>query len=232
MRIGLLQLFKLLHQVSAHLGRIVHKLLVLNHVEHRQSRRTRQVVAAKGSAQHAIHRLKFGRDDDCPHRETIANTLGTSNDVRFHAKMLVSKEFARTAVATLYLVANKHRARLVASLAQPLHKIGRGHAYAAHTLNALHNHRSHIALVQFSLKGRQVVEWQESHVAVAVDRCHNFRIVGSLHSQRRAAVKSLSRSQHTFASRVERSQFQGILVSLGPRVNQEQLVVWVAAHLS
>ena len=49
-RIGLLQLFKLLHQVSAHLGSIVHKLLVLNHVEHRQSRRTCQVVAAKGSA--------------------------------------------------------------------------------------------------------------------------------------------------------------------------------------
>ena len=77
------------------------------------------MVAAKGGAQHAVRSFNFGRDKYSSHGEPIANAFGTSNDVGANVEMLVSKELTRTAIAALYLVADKQclRHKLCAGLA-------------------------------------------------------------------------------------------------------------------
>ena len=135
------------------------------------------MVAAKGGAQHAVRSFYFGRDKYCSHGEPIANAFGTSNDVGANVEMLVSKELTRTAIAALYLVADKQCAVCVTSFAQALHKFFGSHANTAYTLNALDDDDCYIALAEFGLKGREVVERQEGDVAIRVDGGNDTRIV-------------------------------------------------------
>ena len=65
-------------------------------------------------------------------------------------------------------------------------------------------------------------------MAAAVDGRRDARVVGGLDGQRRAAVKGVARGQNAAAPRVEGGELQGVFVGLGPRVDQEEVIVVVA----
>ena len=221
-----------LQQEVAHARGILHQTLPLHDVEHGKSRRTGQMVAAESGAQLPVDRLELRRDEHAAHGETVADAFGHGDDVGPHAEMLVGEEAAGTAVAALYLVADEHRARLVARLAQALHEFRRGQADAAHALDALDDDGAHIALGQFPAEGLQVVEGQVSDMPVGVDGRDNLGIVRGLHRQRRAPMEGFLKGEHPGAPVVEAGQFQGVLVGLGAGVDEKQTVVLVSAGLA
>ena len=69
-------------------------------------------------------------------------------------------------------------------------------------------------------------------MAVGVDGGNNLGVVGHFDGQRGAAVESLLGTEHTGAAVGERRQFQRVLVGLGSAVDEEQLVVVIAADLA
>ena len=162
------------------------------------------------------------------HGETVGDALGAGHEVGAHAEVLVGKEAARASVAALDFVADEERAVGVAGASQPLQELGRGHADAAHALDALHDDGRHVALGQFGLEGGEVIEGQEGHVARVVDGSHDARVVGGLDGERGAAVESLLGGQHAAAARDERGQLQRVLVGLRAGVDEEELVVGIA----
>ena len=65
-------------------------------------------------------------------------------------------------------------------------------------------------------------------MTVIVDRSHYFGIVGGLYGKRSASVECLVEGYHTATSIVERCQFKRIFVSLGARIDEEQLIIVVS----
>ena len=103
------------------------------------------------------------------HRETVGDAFGDGDDVRTDIEPLVGEELTAAPIAALDLVADQNRAILLASSCQALGKLLGGELDAAHALNALQDDGTDVALLQFSLPGRQVVQRQVGHVAVVVD---------------------------------------------------------------
>ena len=179
-----------------------------------------------------IDGLEVGRYQHGTHGETVGYALGHRDDVGLDAQPLVGEELTATAIAALYLVAYQRGAIALAGVGQILGKLRRGHLDAADALYALQDDGTYIALLEFGLPGGQVVEWQVGDMAVIVDGCDNLRIVGNLDSQRGAAVEGFPGRQHARAAIAKRCQLQRILVGLGTAVDEEQLIVIVAAHLA
>ena len=211
---------------------ILHQVFCLEHVEHGQRSCTCQMVAAKGGTKLSIDGLELWCDQYGSHRETVGDALGHGDDVGTDAQPLVSEELTASTIAALDLVADQDCAVLLTGSSQSLGELWGREFDAAHTLDALQDHSTHITLCQFSLPGGQVVHRQIGHVTVVIDGCDDFRIVRHLHSQRGSSVESLLTREHTGASIGERGEFQGILVGLGTAVDQKQLVVVVAADLT
>ena len=120
MAVMLLHLLEFANKILAHLMRILYEMLVLHDVEHGESSCASQMVAAERSAEHAIDWFELGRDNHGTHWETIADTLGAGDDVGTNAEPLVGEELATTSVAALYLIADEHRAILLAGCLQTL----------------------------------------------------------------------------------------------------------------
>ena len=179
----LLQLFEAFHQVVAHLTGILHQLLLLHHVEHGQSGCTGQMVAAKGGAELSVFGLEVGRDEHGSHGETVADALGTGDEVGTDAEPLVGKEASAAAVAALNLIGDEHSTIVMAELLQPLGKLLTHELNAAHALDALDDAGADIALGQFLPPGLQIVEGQIGGVAVGVDGGDDLRVVGHLYGQ-------------------------------------------------
>ena len=53
---------------------------------------------------------------------------------------------------------------------------------------------------------------------MSVERCYYFLIIGERNGARRASVKGFFEGQYAVASRLERGQFYGVFVGLGPGV--------------
>ena len=126
----------------------------------------------------------------------------------------MGEELAATSVATLYLVADEHRAVLLASCMQTLGKLLIDHTYATNTLYALDDASGNVALGKLALPCIKVVEGQIGDVTAVVDGRDNLGIVGHLNRQRRTTVERFLCRQHTCATGVERSELQSVLVSL------------------
>ena len=107
-----------------------------------------------------------------------------------------------------------------------------GHVDSAHTLDAFHYHSRHVAFRHLAFGGIGVAKRHERHAMVCVDRRHNLRVVGSLHSKRCASVERLSESHDAPLAGVERSQFHSVFVGFRTRVYQEEAVVVVSARLA
>ena len=144
----------------------------------------------------------------------------------------MSEELAASAVAALDFIADQHSTVALAGVCQSLGKLRRSHLYAAHTLDTFEDNGSHTTLGQLANPWLEIVQWQEANVMIVVDGGYNLRIVGYLHSQARASVESLLAAEHTRIARLKRSQFQRVLIGLGTAVDEEQLVVVVAANLA
>ena len=140
----------------------------------------------------------------------------------------MSEELTAAPVAALDLVADQNRAILLAGSCQTLGKLLGGELDAAHTLNALQDDGTDVALLQLSLPGGQVVHRQIGHVAVGVDGGDNLRIVGHLYGETCAPVEGLLGREHARAAIGKRGQLQCVLVGLGTAVDEKQLVVVVA----
>ena len=214
MAVMLLHLLEFANKILAHLMRILYEMLVLHDVEHGESSCASQMVAAERSAEHAIDWFELGRDNHGTHWETIADTLGAGDDVGTNAEPLVGEELATTSVAALYLIADEHRAILLAGCLQTLGKLLIDHTYAANTLYALDDASGNVALGKLALPCLKVVEGQIGHVAAIVDGRNNLGIVGHLNRQRRTTVERFLCRQHTCATGMERSELQSVLVSL------------------
>ena len=115
---------------------------------------------------------------------------------------------------------------------ESLCKLGSGESYAAHALYAFDDAGADIALGKLLLPCLKVVDRQIGGVAVGVDWSNDFRVVGHLYCQRCPAVEGLLGRKHAGASRLERCQFQCVLVCLGTTVYQEQLIAVVATGLT
>jgi len=69
-------------------------------------------------------------------------------------------------------------------------------------------------------------------MTIVIDRCDNLWIVGYLYGEGCSAVESLLQGENTGSTIVEGSQLQGILVSLGTRVDEEELIILITACLA
>ena len=216
----------------AHLVCVLHKVLFLHDVEHSESRRASHVVAAKRGAELAVDGLDVRRNEHGTHGEAVADALCHGYDVGTDAEPLVCEELTATAISALYLIANEECAVALAGCLKTLCKLGGGHAYAAHALYALKNHGCHVALVELLLPRLKVVEGQVGNMSAVVDGRYDLRVVCHLHRQRCATVERLLCRQHARAAGLERGELQRVLVGLGTRVDEEQLIVVVAARLA
>ena len=162
---------------------ILNQTLLLEHVENGQGGGTCQMVASESGTQLSIDGLELGRYEHTAHWEAVGYSLCHGDDVGAYVEPLVGEELSAAAVTALYLVAYQHRVVLLAKALQTLRKLLRGHLNAANTLDALQYHGADIALLQFSLPRRKVVQRQIGDVSVGVYRGYDFRVVGHFHSQ-------------------------------------------------
>ena len=223
---------ELLHEVVAHLAGVLHQAFFFKHIEHGQCGGAGQMVAAEGGAQLPIDGLELGTYQYASHREAVGDALGHGDDVGTYVEPLVGEELSRAPVATLYLVAYQYRVVLSAELLQPAGKLFGCQLDAADALYALEDDGTHVALLQLALPCRQVVYWQVGYVAIIVDGGYNLGVVGGLDGQRCTAMEGFLERQHTGAAIAERCQLEGVFVGLGTAVDEEQLVVVVAADAS
>ena len=112
---------------------------------------------------------------------------------------------------------------------QALRELRRGQPYAADSLYALNDAGADVALGQLGLPRGEVVQRQVADVAVGVDGRYNLRVVGGFDGQRRAPVERFLGREHAGAPVGKRGQLQRVLVGLSPAVDEEQLVVLIAA---
>lgn len=142
----------------------------------------------------------------------------------------MGKELAAAAIAALYLVGNETGALLVTGLLQALGELWRGHVNATHALDALQYASAHITFGKLALPGIEVVKGQEGYMSILVHGCLNLRITGYLDSKRRAAMETALYGKHTLAAIVERCQLERVLVGLGTRVDQKELIILIATN--
>ena len=188
------------------------------------------MVAAESGAKHTIHRLELGADEQSAHREAVGNAFSHSDYVGANARILVGKEAARAAIARLNLIENEHGAVSVTLLAKLLQEVVGRNLHTAYTLNALNNHRSHIVVGKLAAHGLNVAKRHEGDNVVVVDGRHNLAVVGSLHSKRSTAMECLAECHHAATPGVECSELQSILISLGTRVDEKELIIVVARN--
>lgn len=164
------------YKIFACLMRIVYKMLALHNIEHGKSCCTRQMVTAKCCSELSVFGFEVGRDKYGTHGEAVAYAFGHGDKIGTYAEPLMSKELARTAVTTLYLVAYQHSTVFLACCLKSLGKLLSGELYAAHTLYALNDAGADIALSQFALPCLKVVKRQISYVIVGIDGRDNLRM--------------------------------------------------------
>ena len=99
---------------------------------------------------------------------------------------------------------------------------------AAYTLDALDNDGTHVTFLQLVSPWLEVVHGKIGHMAVGIDGCDDFGVVGHLYGKGCSAVKGLLQREHTGAAVVERGQLQRVLVGFSARVDEEQLIVLIA----
>ena len=151
------------------------------------------------------------------------------NHVRADAGVLVGEELAAAAVSALDFVEDEDGARCRALLPQCLHESRVGHLDAAHALDALDNHGTHVALAKLGTHGFRVVQGQVGDVSASIDRGDDFRVVCHLHGQGCASVEGLGEADDACPSVVEGGQLQRVLVGFRAAVDEKQLVIVVAA---
>ena len=169
----------------------------------------------------------MGRDQHAADRESVGHALRRSDEVGTDARRLMGEEPPRAAVSRLDFVQHQLRPGFGGRFAQPAQKFVRGAVDARHALDALDDHRRELPRRKFLPGGFEVVQRRELHVGGAVEGRLNRGVVRYGDGSRRAAVESLRDGQHLAAARVERRQFQGVFIGLGPRVAEEEAVVVV-----
>ena len=220
-----------LQQEVSDAGSIGSQLFSLHHVQHGECGGAAEVIASESRAEHAVGGFKLRRDEDGTHREAVGDSFGTGDEVGRDAKVLVGEEASRATVAALNLVADEHGAGFVAEFPKSLHEFRSGEADAADALDALHDDGSDVALAKFGFKGGKVVQREEGDVTVGVDGCHDFGVVGGFNRQRGASVECFRGSEHTTSSRVERCQFQRVLIGFCTGVDEEEREIGIACCL-
>ena len=190
------------------------------------------MVAAKGGTKLTENRLELGRDKQGGHGEAVGYALGHSDEVGTNTQVLMGEKLTATAIAALYLITYEHRIGGVAELAQPLHKLRRGHADTAHSLYALDDDSAHITLLYLTAPRLQVVEGQISNMVVGIDRGNNLGVGGGLYCQGSAAVEGPLKGEDTGAAIMEGGELESILIGLGTGVDEEKLIVFITAGLT
>ena len=141
---------------------------------------------------------------------------------------MVGKELTRTTITTLYLIKDKHRTVLLGQFAERLHKIRSWYMDTTTTLDTLDDNSRYIAFGEFLLYGEGVVEVQESHLVALVEWCLYLWIIGHCHRTASAPVETAMESYHTALARMERCEFEGVLVALSTGVIEKKGVILVA----
>ncbi len=144
----------------------------------------------------------------------------------------MGEEPSAAAIAALDFVQNENHAGFLGDLTQVSHELIVRNDNTAHTLYAFDDHCRHISLGEFRLHRLDVVQRQEGDVVVRVERGGIFRIVGDGHGSGRPSVKGSFERDHPVLSGVERCQFEGVLVGLRSRVDQEERVVLKAGEFA
>ena len=140
----------------------------------------------------------------------------------------MSKELTATAIARLYLIHNEQRTRLIACLAGSVQELCRCHTDTAYTLNRLDNNGGILLARKFALKSLHVVKIDEGNIRSLIGRGLDCGVIRQRHSHTCATVECAVHSQHAGTTRCERSQLNGILVSLRTTIAEEEFVVGVA----
>ena len=190
------------------------------------------MISPKGRSKQPVAGLEPGADQDAPDRKAVAHSLGDGDQVRANPVMLEGKELSASAIARLYLVKYEHGSVLPAQAFQALEELRGTLVQAPYPLNALYDHRGRLLLLKLLLQGLQVVQGQQDHLVLSVDRCVDLRVVGHRHSCRSPPVKAPVKGYHLASARMEGSQLQGVLIGLCPRIAKEQAVFLAARDLS
>ena len=209
--------------------RILYQILFFEYFENGESCCTCQVVATESSTQLTIYRSKLWRNQHATHRETITDTLGYGDEVWLDAQPLVSKELTASAITALDFIANQEGAVFLAGSLQALSKLRSNHVAATYALNRLDDTSADIALGKFLLPSLQIIDRKIGYVTIVIDRSDDLRIICYLYGKGSSAVESLLYRKYPGSSVGERSQLQGVLVCLGTRVDEEELIIFITA---
>ena len=69
-------------------------------------------------------------------------------------------------------------------------------------------------------------------MTIVIDRGDDLRVVGHLYREGCSAVESLLDGEHTGSAIGEGCQLEGVLVGLGTRVDEEELIILITADLA
>lgn len=227
-----LDLLELRDEIITYLSCILNKVLLLDDVQYSKSCGTCLMVTAEGSTQLTIDRLELRRDEYTTHWETIADTLGYSDDVWLDSEVLVCEELTRTTITALDFVADEDGIVLIANLAQALEEVSLDHTDAAYTLDALEDDSTDIVLLNLLAPCVEIIERHIGDMTIGIDRCDDLWIGSCLDSKGGTSVEGLLSTEHTGTTIVEGCKFEGVLVGLSTTVDEEELIILVARCLA
>ncbi len=146
--------------------------------------------------------------------------------------MLMGKEVSCTSVARLYLVKNEQCAGIVAHGAQLAQKVIINHTDPGNTLDPLDYHCCKLHAGEPFANCRYIAKPDGHHIVCGIERSLYIRIVCDGYRPRRTPMKSFVKSQDFTSSGGKRCQLNSILISLRPRITQEQGITAITAHTS
>ena len=134
------QLFKSRLELGANGRRTGDEILILNHVEGGQRRRTGQGRTPKGGGMLASRKdiSQLGTGHNGTDRVAVAEGLGHRDRIRGHAVVLVAKPAAGPSHTTLYFVNQHEQIMLIAQLTDALEELLIGRHHAALALYGFH----------------------------------------------------------------------------------------------
>ena len=223
---------ELLLEPGSQLGGMLHQLLLLNHLQHGNSRCTGNVIAAKSSSQQAEGSLNLRRNEDGTNGDTSGQAFGHGNEVSLNAGILMGKEFTRTAAAGLDFIGHQKSSRAVAEGAEVLEEGVGGNADARHTLDTFNDDGSVSLGLQLLLGGLQISQGNEGHLLSSVEGSTDLGVVRYADGTAGASMESSAKGEDLGSARMEGSQFEGVLVGFGPAVAEEKMILGIAADLS
>ena len=115
------------------------------------------MIAPESCSKHAIYGCKHRTDQYSGHRESVSDSFGNCNNIRFDSGILVSEEFATTSVTALYFIQNQDCSVFCTGFAELLQEFGSRYFDTANSLYTFNDDSTNIFFCQFGFRSLYVI---------------------------------------------------------------------------